>query len=225
MSVWDTLGRAISHRFKRTPWNAAANTGVHNTLIRTEWIEALRSRGSCDHPLMGPCSRASKKARLQTGKVSQTYQLLTPSQGWNPFCGPNHPALKAVLDVQPLIELCIRIPTYIHTFGGWDRATARYSFEPYLPQIVLTRRSKGGFEDVATNVLVRQLPLVRELLLDGPLAREGILDKRSTENATSTEPTDSKTNNIEIFDALFVSAWLQNFDALQRSTPASHLNF
>jgi asparagine synthase (glutamine-hydrolysing) len=169
---------------------------------------------------MGASSRASAKARLQTGKVSQIHQLLTPPQGCNPFGSPTHPELKAVLYRQPLIELCIRIPSYIHTFSGWDRAAARYGFASYLPDVVLTRRSKGGFEDLATDVLLRQLPFVREFLNDGPLVREGILDKKSTEKATSTEPTDSHTNNIEIYDALFVAAWLQNFDALRKNTAA-----
>ena len=48
---------------------------------------------------------------------------------------------------QPLVELCLRIPTYVLTHGGWDRAVARRAFYDDLPPEIRNRRHKGGIEE------------------------------------------------------------------------------
>jgi len=142
--------------------------------------------------------------------------MLIPPPAGNEFGRQGHPPLLALLYNQRMIELCTLIPTYVHTLDGWDRAVARHAFAADLPQKVVTRRSKGAFEDSARRVRVRHRVFLREMLLDGSLVREGILDRGATEKAISIEPTDSTATNIELFDALFVAAWISQLDTLQR---------
>ena len=72
---------------------------------------------------------------------------------------------------QPLLELCLSLPTYLLTHGGQGRALAREAFADRIPAEIARRRSKGGVDEHATAVLQRSLPLAREMLLEGQLIR------------------------------------------------------
>ncbi len=50
-----------------------------------------------------------------------------------------HPLLS-----QPIVELCLRLPTWMWGIGGRDRALARFAFANDLPPVVASRRSKGS---------------------------------------------------------------------------------
>lgn len=70
---------------------------------------------------------------------------------------------------QPLVELCLRLPTYLLTRGGRGRALARRAFASELPPEISNRRSKGGTEEFLKAVLDGNRDYVRGLLLDAGL--------------------------------------------------------
>src|SRR3546814_16146244 len=45
---------------------------------------------------------------------------------------------------QPIVELCLSIPTWMWISGGLNRAVARKAFEGRLPAIITRRTHKGG---------------------------------------------------------------------------------
>jgi asparagine synthase (glutamine-hydrolysing) len=83
----------------------------------------------------------------------------------------HHPLLS-----QPLLELCLQIPAYVLLGGGKPRALARIAFRRDLPRQIVNRESKGGTTSYVTGLFRRNLSYVRELLLDGRLRQEGMLD-------------------------------------------------
>jgi asparagine synthase (glutamine-hydrolysing) len=82
----------------------------------------------------------------------------------------HHPLLS-----QPLMELCLQIPTYHLLRGGRERALAREAFADRVPEEILRRRDKGSIVTHATEMIRQSEPFVRELLLDGMLASNGVI--------------------------------------------------
>jgi asparagine synthase (glutamine-hydrolysing) len=210
-SVWDTLRQALRNRIKRKVWDPRAGAVGFSTLIRPDVINAVVQRDEAMHPLLSHANRRPKKDWMFKGKLDQVQQLMIPPPGHNPFGSPDDPELLSPLYSQPLIEACLRIPTYLHTTAGWDRALARRAFRSDLPRKIVTRVSKGGFEEHAKDIFLRNLPFVRRLLLEGQLVREGILDRKSLEAALSDQPTRMALSNVELYDVICTEAWLQQW--------------
>ncbi|MDB6090148.1 MAG: hypothetical protein JWN85_2932, partial [Gammaproteobacteria bacterium] len=82
----------------------------------------------------------------------------------------HHPLLS-----QPLMEVCLQIPTYLLLRGGRERALARDAFADRVPAEIIRRRDKGSILAHMTQMIRGSERFIRELLLDGVLAREGIL--------------------------------------------------
>jgi asparagine synthase (glutamine-hydrolysing) len=84
---------------------------------------------------------------------------------------PQHHPLMS----QPLIETCLRIPTYLLIRGGRERALAREAFADKLPPEIVRRRDKGSILSHTTEMLRQGEPFVRKVLLEGALAGSGII--------------------------------------------------
>lgn len=78
---------------------------------------------------------------------------------------------------QPVIETCLKIPSYRLTYGGVDRALARDAFSDLIPPEVAQRTMKGGTSGYVVGTLTANLRELRGFLVDGLLAREHILDR------------------------------------------------
>ncbi|MBW4050508.1 MAG: asparagine synthase [Proteobacteria bacterium] len=84
----------------------------------------------------------------------------------------HHPLLS-----QPLLELCLRIPSYLHLHGGIDRAVERSAFANLIPDRIASRRQKGQSTFSILDTLHRSDGYIRDLLLGGVLSHEGIIDR------------------------------------------------
>ena len=78
---------------------------------------------------------------------------------------------------QPIFEASLRIPAYILSHDGVSRALVRKCFESRLPQSIFRRTAKGVTTGYHHNLMLSDLRYVRELILGGRLAQEGIVDK------------------------------------------------
>jgi asparagine synthase (glutamine-hydrolysing) len=88
----------------------------------------------------------------------------------------HHPLLS-----QPLMEVCLQIPTYLLLRGGRERGLAREAFAERVPSKILRRRDKGSIVSHATQMIRASETFVRDLLLDGTLARAGVIIRRELE--------------------------------------------
>jgi asparagine synthase (glutamine-hydrolysing) len=82
---------------------------------------------------------------------------------------------------QPLIELCLRIPTYLLAQGGSPRALARHAFAPDLPPQILARETKGTMPTYYTDLIASNASILRSFLMDGQLASRGLLERKALE--------------------------------------------
>jgi len=87
---------------------------------------------------------------------------------------------------QPLIETCLRIPTWLWPKGGLNRALARAAFADTLPADILRRTSKAGPDSFIRRGFREHRKQLHDLLRHGHLATNGILDVGAVDKAFAT---------------------------------------
>lgn len=112
---------------------------------------------------------------------------------------------------QPVVELCLRIPTYVLLDGGVSRGLAREAFKDILPKEVYGRVSKGTGSTAQQQFISHNMPLIRKRLLDGILVREGILDQRKLERFLVPEQKFLTVLPSQVSDYVVVEGWLSGW--------------
>ena len=210
-SIWHVMGQAYKLGRRRSS-QAFAVPAAHRSLVADAAHDATFDRNRFIHPLF-------KSRRHQPpGKFWHAAALCTPIEFYDPLGAPDDPEPVQPLLSQPLVELCLRIPTYVLTNSGWDRAAARQAFHADVPREILRRRSKGGLEENVQEILLHNLPAARELMLDGHLVKAGLLDRRRLEEVLSDRPTRTSAAMAEIFDHLSTEAWLRRWERASITT-------
>lgn len=107
---------------------------------------------------------------------------------------------------QPLVETCLAIPTWLWCDGGMNRSIARRAFADALPPVVIDRRSKGAFDTYSAQVFMANRGAIREMLLGGALARQGLLDTATIE--AKLAGTTPRLDILRMLDLVDVEAWV-----------------
>jgi asparagine synthase (glutamine-hydrolysing) len=173
------------------------------TLIRPEVIEQVFGTAAHLHPLF--CDFRG----TPSGKIWHAFQLINPWEFYDPLGKEDDPEPVTPLHAQPVLELALRLPIHVLTHGGWDRAIARRAFYRELPREIANRTNKGGIERHVRTILENNIAYVREILLDGALVREGIVDKRQLTTALSGEAGTVQASSVALFDFIATEAWLR----------------
>lgn len=203
ISLWESMRRALVDRRRRTiPADAF---GDHFQLARRDARLDMAHLDRHQHPELAGA------ADLPIGKFHHLRDLIDAVDVYDPYLVDAAPELVDPLVSQPLVELCLALPTWLLSRGGRSRALARQAFARDLPPEIARRQSKGGMQEHVAAVLRRSLPLARELLLDGHLVREGLLDRNKTEAALAGRLSGLHTYQGEIHHHLSIEAWLRGF--------------
>jgi len=202
ISVWHVLGEALSSYFAHQRWSVLQEAGRKRPLLKSSVIKEARRDAGFLHPLL----RHPRGA--PSGKLWHAHQMSQPFDFYDPLQQQGDAERMSPLCSQPLMELCLRIPTYVLTHGGWDRAVARRAFYDDLPPEIRNRRHKGGIEEHLRLTLEHNRPFLRELLLDGALVREGIIDRASLAEVLSGRATPIAAGSGEVLEYAGIEAWL-----------------
>jgi asparagine synthase (glutamine-hydrolysing) len=152
----------------------------------------------------------SSQKRIPSGKYWQIRGLSRPYGVSSSFVDLSDPEDVHPLLSQPLLELCLRIPTYVLASGGVDRALARRAFAAEVPRPILQRRIKGEVHLFPKDLYAKNRAFVRDLLLSGMLVNQGILDRQRIERALNDSPDVSDvTSPTPLLLTASVEAWLQ----------------
>lgn len=112
---------------------------------------------------------------------------------------------------QPLVELCLRIPSYVLTINGRDRGLARCAFADDLPQEIRFRTSKGATGNYVSRMYVENLPFLREFILDGILAKKEFMDRKRLEDTLTAETIEQVGNLRPLMKLIATEAWLRRW--------------
>lgn len=124
---------------------------------------------------------------------------------------PESPEVIAPLYSQPAIELLLRIPLYVHFEGGRERGLARRAFTGHVPDPILQRLWKDRAPGFYDELVYRNRAFLRDMLLDGVLAREGLLERAAVERALSDTVTGDAVLPTELFRHLDVEMWARTW--------------
>ncbi|MCW3847917.1 asparagine synthase C-terminal domain-containing protein [Sphingomonas sp. LB-2] len=127
--------------------------------------------------------------------------------------------LVAPLMSQPILETCLTIPTWLWCSGGNNRAVAREAFRDLLPAAVIDRRTKVAFNGLVHRVIRASLPTLREILLGGVLARQGLIDTQTLEAHLKTVTTNDE-KLPELMALVEVEAWSRHWESLSYTSPS-----
>jgi asparagine synthase (glutamine-hydrolysing) len=159
-----------------------------------------------DHPwLYAPDGiLPGKAAHVALLAAAQSYV-----EGFDPELDP---PLASPLLAQPLVELCLSVPSWLWFEHGQSRAVARRAFRGALPQHILARRTKGTPDSFVAQLYERHRTTIRARLLDGWLAGNGLLDRAAIAVLTDGRPlSDQPLHRImTLFDA---EVWAEGWSA------------
>ncbi|MGH8211255.1 MAG: asparagine synthase-related protein, partial [Steroidobacteraceae bacterium] len=186
-------------------WEPYRDMHKHRKLVAPHVIERARRSNAYVHPWL----RSTEG--LLPGKVHHLSYMSWPTPFYWPLSPDDSPEAVEPLISQPVIELSLAIPTYLHTAGGVDRAVARAAFAEDLPAEITNRYAKGRISTYVSDLLEHNHELSRELLLDGQLAAKGILRKEQLDEVLSLEPNPLGPSIGDILDYLTLEAWLRRW--------------
>ena len=164
--------------------------------------EAVSQIGEPDHPWLIPPNSAVP------GKSAHIAWLLGIQNHLEGFGRERvHPVISPLMS-QPLVECCLRIPTWLWCSNGVDRSIARSAFRNELPESVIARRIKGTPGGFVAAIFEANRGKIRDLLLSGHLASHHVLDVAKLDQALNVDGPVTGLSYMRIMALVDVEAWL-----------------
>lgn len=117
--------------------------------------------------------------------------------------------LEMPLLSQPVVEACLRVPSWMWIAGGRNRAVARDAFSDVLPQDIVRRRSKGSFMSYLGMIYERNRRDMLSFLLEGKLHAQGLLDTAQLQRLMTDDRPLRDRSFIRLFDLCTAENWVR----------------
>lgn len=150
--------------------------------------------------------------RVPPGKEFHLFGLTSAQNAAYPQQSENVSDLMRPLMSQPMLEVSYRIPVPHLCFDGRERALARAAFRDSLPHSVLDRTTKGSVHRYLTRTIQKNLPLIRDLILEGTLVRMNILDRNRIEYVLDNPQTQDRDGLTSIAQCASFELWTRGWD-------------
>jgi len=199
-SVSSTMLSAILAMRATNRWNPMWAPFNRRSFVVADVNDAQRAL------LVGYCGRSSSVP----GKALHIESTSIPPAFYDPFGDCRAVERVSPLVSQPIVEHCLKIPTYLLIENGWDRAIARRAFARDLPRSVVGRRGKGSMTAHMRAVFTINLAFIREFLMSGDLLRRGILNGPRLAACTTEGAAVSDDEISEVFDHLSTESWIRS---------------
>lgn len=211
-SLWPTLADGVRRYLRRRSRSVLTDMAGARALVPPGILSAAREDDSLFHVWI----EAAKDAT--PGLLWQILCLSVPAPFYESFGGPTDLERTSVLMSQPLMELCLRIPSYVWISGGRDRAVARRAFANVLPAEIVRRTQKGAIDRHNRRLLDENAAFIREMLLDGLMVNAGLLDREKLALYMSPDTSSAGYEYNEVLrQHLCTEMWLRRWSALTTS--------
>lgn len=120
-------------------------------------------------------------------------------------------ALRFPLLAQPVVELCLRVPTWLWYDRGCNRALARHAFADDLPPSIAWRRSKGTPDSFVVKLYDARREQIRVMLSEGNLAHHGLLDPASLLPVLDDHRPVRGSDHGRIMRLIDIEAWTRSW--------------
>lgn len=176
-SVWRVLRHAWQAAVRRDELGHIERVVSFPPVLTPRAAHLGLGTGAYRHPWF------AERAKCPPGKLRQMLALSKTREYVAPLSRSGDPEMIYPLHSQPLIDLCLQIPTAMLCAGGMDRAVARRAFAAEVPREILARREKGTLQGYIRQLFRANFRAIQEILLDGQLVKEQILDRTILEQA------------------------------------------
>jgi asparagine synthase (glutamine-hydrolysing) len=205
-SIWEVLHQTAKYGLMKRSYNWKQPDWLP---LRTMFLtHDVREKARRDDTNWHPLYRGS--VNCPPAKLSQAFTLLEyTNMFFIETLNPNQPRMVSPLIAQPHMELALRTPLHVLRAGGRDRAMARAAFENAIPSAIAHRKYKGLSNPRVSDWIAGDTT-VRELMLDGYLVRERIIDRHTLETFLAKVPSHQASASPHIMLILSTEAWIRN---------------
>lgn len=215
-SIWSVLRASLAHGALNHPFDAYAEVIAKSTFLSVDAMMSVNDAYQM-HPWIQNASGLPPGKMMHVCGVVDLQSANAPSL-FNEVL--NAPLLFAS---QPIVETCLRVPTYVLTNGGIDRSLVRRAFSRELPREIVGRQTKGDTTRYFVDVARANLPFIRELLLDGRMVQERLLDRTRLERLLKSDYLLLPSDVSPLLNCVVVEAWLRRWSSL-RQQPVDHIS-
>jgi asparagine synthase (glutamine-hydrolysing) len=174
LSYWAVLGRSIRLGLLGGRWQPKDEQARDATFLNPEMVPADIAEYVWQ-PWLAGASDLPPGKRWQICLLAHLLHRHRPVPELQ-YASEHHPLFS-----QPLVELCLRIPLYTLLRGGSNRALERAAFRDCVPEKIIRRENKGTVAIALMSKMREGLPYLRDLVLDGVLAQERIIERSTLE--------------------------------------------
>ncbi len=206
-SIWPLLLGAVRSRMFPAPWDPVAMAKpLTRTIVSSEVIASVKRGTGFAHPWLADRSTRG----VPPGVLWHVMSISIPPAYYPSFSSGPYPERTLPLLSQPLVETCLRIPSYTLINSGQDRAIARRAFANDLPAEIVRRRAKGRADQHVRNIVDANLDFIRELLLDGLMVQRGLLNRDVLDRylTRGSSPADYQYSEI-LQEHVCTESWLR----------------
>ena len=150
------------------------------------------------HP---PQALPGDRQRIADLSTAQAYK----DTGLRSFVKP----IRMPLLSQPVIETCLRIPSWMWFHDGQNRAVARQAFSDRLPQKVIARKSKGTLTAYLGALHRRRKHEITNFLADGQLQAHGLVDADALRRLEEHEQVQDDSSFMRLFQLCALENWVR----------------
>jgi len=211
-TIWSALWAGLKARlFKPTPTTIDPDDPLILWGINKNLVEKGIYRKNSFLPW------EEERHKLLPGKNSQI-DVIAATDIYFPFLeGEDFIETISPIMSQPVVELCLTLPSYILTYDGRDRGLARKAFEDLLPRPIRLRRFKSGGSPYYVDLFNNNRDFIEDFLLNGELSSRGFLDTDSIAAMVRSSSGGEEEHYVRLEQLCTVEAWV-------RAVNRSHLS-
>lgn len=202
-SIWSLLAQAF--RGRAPPWVMARR--------RAPLVLTTGEIDGASHPWVDGLGGLPEAKRAQIAGLAISQGVFSTTRR-SAAARLRHPLFS-----QPVVEACLRIPATVLSQGEGERSFARAAFADRLPASIAQRRSKGDLSVFIGRTLAAGCGTLREFLLDGRLAQQGVVDRAVLESLLHPEVLIFRDVYGELLCAAVLEGYARGWEA--RALPVS----
>jgi asparagine synthase (glutamine-hydrolysing) len=175
-----------------------------------------------DDDLLGPSARQARAPdalvlqALRPGSRAHVASILRIQTIIDAHARIGEGGMRFPLMAQPVLETCLAIPSWRWFVGGRDRAAAREAFAGRVPAPILQRRGKGRLDTLLIQAYDRNRPALRELLANGWLHSQGLIDMMAVDHVLANPIRPGSTRHSRLTDLADAELWCRMVRDRQR---------
>jgi asparagine synthase (glutamine-hydrolysing) len=211
----DSMVWRILHDSLRRWWFGTRIDDFRGRLLMSTGLGAKALRDSVRNETRYPHAWFRNLDRVPWRTIWRLGNLLNTPSFYDPFrdvC-EMYPQPVAPIYAQPVVELALRIPLYVHFLHGQERGLARQAFADDIPAAICRRRWKdrapGAFEDLTLG----NREFIHETLSNGKLADKGFLNLTAIDELLGGGGRDKSLFVGELYTFMDLEIWSSHFHA------------